>query len=111
MDLLTIEQLRAAHSAGGVASVTLEAQGAGFVIAAVFRNGGRAVVVRTRDKQPRRFGDPRQAFRVLRSLGFAQVSCDLSKWTPEQRELGAHRPDRSAALKKAHALLAQTASQ
>jgi hypothetical protein len=107
MDALTVEQLRAAHSAGGVAAVALEAQGAAFVVAATFRSGGRAVLVLTRNKQPRRFADPRQAFRVLRELGFAVVACDLTKWTPEQRELNAGRPDRSAALKKAHALLAQ----
>jgi len=107
MDALTVEQLRAAHSAGGVAGVALEAQGASFVVAATFRSGGRGVLVLSRNKQPRRFADPRQAFRVLRGLGFVVVACDLTKWTPEQRELSASRPDRSAALKKAHALLAQ----
>lgn len=107
MNALTIEQLRAAYSAGGVTAVTLEAQGAAFVVTAAFRSSGRAVLVLTRNKQPRRFTDPRQAFRVLRGIGVATVGCDLTKWTPEQRELTVKRPDRAAALKKAHALLAQ----
>jgi hypothetical protein len=102
MQPLTLEQLRAAARAGGVASVTLKAAGPAFVIAIATRSGGHGLLVTTRSKEPRRFTDLRKAMLLLRDIGIATAVVDAEGWTPDAPADGARRPDRAAALKRAH---------
>lgn len=102
MQNMTLEQFRATVEAGGVVSVVLKAQGAAFAIQAETRRGD-AVLVDTRRKQPRLFGDPRKALALLRDMGIRKASVDAEAWRPEQTDsLRPSRPDKSAKLKAAH---------
>lgn len=102
MQNLTLEQFRATVEAGGVVSVVLKAQGAAFAIQAETRRGD-AVLVDTRRKQPRLFGDPRKALALLRDMGIRKASVDAEAWRPEQADsLRPSRPDKSVKLKAAH---------
>lgn len=102
MQNLTLEQFRATVEAGGVMSVVLKAQGAAFAIQAETRRGD-AVLVDTRRKQPRLFGDPRKALALLRDMGIRKASVDAEAWRPEQAgSLRPSRPDKSVKLKAAH---------
>lgn len=102
MQSLTLEQFRATVEAGGIMSVVLKAQGAAFAIQAETRRGD-AVLVDTRRKQPRMFGDPRKALALLREMGIRKAAVDVEEWRPEQADsLRPSRPDKSAKLKEAH---------
>lgn len=102
MQNLTLEQFRATVEAGGVIAVTLKAQGAAFAVQAETRRGD-AVLVDSRRKQPRMFGDPRKALSLLREMGIRKASVDAEAWRPEQAgALRPARPDRSATMKAAH---------
>jgi len=102
MQNLTLEQFRATVEAGGVMSVVLKAQGAAFSIHAETRRGD-AVLVDTRRKQPRMFGDPRKALALLREMGIRKASVDAEEWRPDQADLlRPSRPDKSVKLKVAH---------
>ena len=102
MQTLTLEQFRATVESGGVTSVALKAVGAAFTIEAETRRGD-AVLVDTRRKQPRLFGDPRKALVLLREVGIRRATVDAEAWQPEQAALlRASRPDKSIKLKAAH---------
>lgn len=102
MQNLTLEQFRATVEAGGVMSVVLKAQGAAFAIQAETRRGD-AVLVDTRRKQPRMFGDPRKALALLREMGIRKATLDAEAWRPDQTNLlRPSRPDKSVKLKAAH---------
>lgn len=102
MQNLTLEQFRATVESGGIVSVVLKAQGAGFEIQAETRRGD-ATLVDTRKKMPRLFGDPRKALALLREMGIWKAVVDTEAWQPEQADLlRASRPDKSLALKAAH---------
>ncbi|MHB1591198.1 MAG: hypothetical protein ACYCTW_06665 [Sulfuricella sp.] len=102
MQNLTLEQFRATVEAGGVMSVVLKAQGAAFAIQAETRRGD-AVLVDTRRKQPRMFGDPRKALALLREMGIRKATVDAEAWRPDQADLlRPSRPDKSVKLKAAH---------
>lgn len=102
MQTLTLEQFRATVESGGVLSVALKAVGAAFAIQAKTRCGD-AVLVDTRRKQPRLFGDPRKALVLLRGIGIRKAALDAEAWQPEQADLLRRtRPDRSEKLKAAH---------
>lgn len=102
MQNLTLEQFRATVEAGGVMSVVLKAQGAAFAIQAETRRGD-AVLVDTRRKQPRMFGDPRKALALLREMGIRKATVDAEAWRPDQANLlHPSRPDKSVKLKAAH---------
>ena len=102
MQSLTIEQFRATVAAGGVTSVVLRAQGAAFAIEAATRRG-EAVLVDTRKKLPRLFGDPRKALVLLREMGIKTAAVNAEAWQPDRLSaLHAARPDKSAKLKAAH---------
>ena len=66
MQNMTLEQFRATVESGGILSVVLKAQGAAFAIQAETQRGD-AVLVDTRRKLPRLFGDPRKALALLRT--------------------------------------------
>jgi hypothetical protein len=99
---LTLEQLRATTDAGGVAGVTLKAQGGAFYVQVHTRNGGEAVLVKARSTQPRGFGNPARALTVLRGLGLAVGSFDVKDWNSDDKATMRTRPDRAAALKRMH---------
>ena len=106
MQQMTLEQLRATHSAGGIVSATLKAVGPAFELRVETRNGW-ATLVKTRDRHHvRRFLDPRKALLLLRDMGITQARVDGADWRPEeQAQERQPRPDRSAAMKAAHEAL------
>lgn len=102
MQTLTLEQFRATVDTGCILSVVLKAIGAGFAIQAETRRGD-VVLVDTRKKQPRVFGDPRRALALLREMGIRKAAIDAVDWRPEQADLlRPSRPDKAAALKATH---------
>jgi hypothetical protein len=109
MQHLTLEQFRATNSAGGVLSVTLKADGAGFEMEIETRRGP-AKLVKARDKnETRRFIDPRKALLLLRDLGILEAHIDSQRWRPEEHEFERQpRPDRAEAMKAAHEALSHS---
>ena len=102
MYTLTLEQLRATTDAGGVAGVTLKAQGGTFYVRVDTRNGGEAILAKARSSEPRGFGNPAQALTLLRGLGLNVGSFDVKDWNPYDKETTRTRPDRAEALKRTH---------
>lgn len=86
LQFYTLQQLRAATQAGGVASIVLKAQGNGFFIQIHTRSAQTAVLVTARGQQPRQFKNPIQAFSILRKIGVVVGHFDLTHYSPEQRE-------------------------
>ena len=102
MQNMTLEQFRATVESGGILSVVLKAQGAAFAIQAETQRGD-AVLVDTRRKLPRLFGDPLKALALLREMGIRKAAVDTEAWRPEQADsLRPPRPDKSVKLKAAH---------
>ncbi len=81
----TLQQLRAATQAGGVAGVSLKAQGSGFYIQIQLRTGQHAVLVTARSRSPRMFKNPAQSFGVLKRVGIVTGSFDVTHYAPEQQ--------------------------
>ncbi|GAB7529873.1 hypothetical protein PS3A_22840 [Pseudomonas sp. 3A(2025)] len=102
MQSMTLEQLRAASDAGGVAGVTLKGQGGSFLVQIATRSGGGAVLAKARSTEPRRFGNPAAALNVLRDIGITVGQFDASEWNPDEKEPTAGIRGRSAALREAH---------
>lgn len=86
MHSMTLDQLRTTHETGGLAAVTIQAQGKGFYIVADSRSGGRIVLVRYSDRKPRLFVDPGTALKLVRSIGFATATVEMADWHPEQQQ-------------------------
>lgn len=109
MQHLTLEQFRATNDAGGVLSVTLKAEGAGFEMQ-IETLRGMAHLVKSRNKsEMRRFLDPRKALLLLRDLGIREARIDSQEWRPEDHEFERKpRPDRAEAMKAAHEALSHT---
>lgn len=109
MQHLTLEQFRAINDAGGVLSVTLKADGAGFEMQ-IETLRGLAHLVKSRNKSElRRFLDPRKALLLLRDLGIREAHIDSQKWRPEDHEFERKpRPDSAEAIKAAHEALSHT---
>lgn len=82
----TLQQLRAATQAGGVAGVSLKGHGNGFFIQIQLRTGQQAVLVTARSNAPRIFKGPAQAFGLLRGVGIVTGSFDVTHYTPEQQQ-------------------------
>ena len=99
---MTLEQLRATASAGGVVGVTLKGQGSGFFIEIATRSGQDAFLVKARSTEPRRFGSPNSALIVLRDLGIAIAQIDATNWNPDQKEVTQNRDSRAQAMRQAH---------
>ena len=103
MQSMTLEQLRTASEAGGIAGVTLKGQSGGFFVQIVTRNGTEAVLTKARSSEPRRFGNPVAALNVLRDVGITTGRFDASEWNPTAREHAERSSDnRGQALRKAH---------
>jgi hypothetical protein len=105
---MTLEQLRAAASAGGVVGVTLKGDGGGFFLQIATRSGQDAVLSKARSVQPRRFGNPTSALIVLRELGIAVAQLDATRWNPDQKDRSQSRENRAQAMREAHKAAAYT---
>jgi hypothetical protein len=99
---MTLEQLRATASAGGVVGVTLRGDGGGFFLQIATRSGQDAVLSKARSVQPRRFGNPTSALIVLRALGIAVAQLDVTQWNPDQKDRSQSRENRAQAMREAH---------
>ena len=103
MQSMTLEQLRTASEAGGVSGVTLKGEGGSFFVQIATRNGSGAVLAKARSSEPRCFGNPAAALKVLRDVGITIGQFDASEWNPSEREPVARSSDsRALALRKAH---------
>lgn len=102
MQSMTIEQLRAASNAGGVAGVTLKAQGSAFLVQIATRSGFDAVLSKARSTEPRRFGNPLAALNVLRAVGITAGQFDASEYDPADKEPDAGNRGRADAMREAH---------
>ena len=108
MQSMTLEQLRATASAGGVVGVTLKGEGGGFFLQIATRSGQDAVLSKARSVQPRRFGNPTSALIVLRKLGIAIAQLDATQWNPDQKDRSPSRENRAQAMREAHKAAAYT---
>jgi hypothetical protein len=108
MNMINLQQLRAAVDVGGVTGVTLKGQGGAFCLSVQTRKGGESLIVTAKGRggqppQPRRFVDPRKALLLLRDIGIDGLYIDGAQWRPEEGKLERSRPDRAKAMKAAHA--------
>ena len=108
MQSITLEQLRATASAGGVVGVTLKAEGGGFFLEIATRSGQDAVLSKARCVEPRRFGNPASALVVLRNIGIAVAQIDATRWNPDQKDMSQSRQKRAHAMREAHEAAAYT---
>lgn len=106
MHSMTLEQLRATVSAGGVKGVTLKGRGGGFFMEIATRSGQDAILSKARSVEPRRFGSPSSALIVLRDMGIAVAKIDATHWNPNQKEVTQSRESRAQALRGAHEAVA-----
>lgn len=102
MNSMTLEQLRATTTAGGVAGVTLKGMGGGFVIEIATRSGQDVFLAKARSTEPRRFGNPASALLVVRDLGLGTARVDVTEWDPDQKDMSRSREARSEAMREAH---------
>ena len=108
MHSMTLEQLRATVSAGGVKGVTLKGQGGGFFVEIATRSGQDAFLVKARSTEPRRFGNPTSALIVLRDVGITVAQLDATNWNPDQKDMTRSRQNRAEAMRTAHEAAAYT---
>ena len=106
MRSMTLEQLRATASAGGVVGVTLKGQGGGFFMEIATRSGQDAILSKARSTEPRRFGSPSSALIVLRDIGIAVAQLDATHWNPDQKQVTQSRESRAQAMREAHQAVA-----
>lgn len=106
----TLQQLRAATQAGGVAGVSLKAQGSGFFIQIQLRTGQNAVLVTARSRSPRMFKNPAQAFGVLKRVGIVTGSFDVTHYSPEQHQTDNDAPKKEKSTVSAKAPRARKSS-
>ena len=106
MQSMTLEQLRATTSAGGVTGVTLRGQGCGFFVEIATRSGQDAFLVKARSSEPRRFGNPTSALNVLRDIGIVVAQIDATNRDPNQKDMTKSRQSRAEAMRSAHEAVA-----
>jgi len=102
MHSITLEQLRATVSAGGVTGVTLKGQGGGFFVEIATRSGQNVFLAKARSTESRRFGNPASAMIVLRDVGIVVAQFDVTNWNPAQKDMTRSRQSRADALREAH---------
>lgn len=102
MQSMTIEQLRAASSAGGVSGVTLKGEGGAFLVQIATRSGAAAVLAKARSHEPRRFGNPLSALNVLRDIGITVGKFDATEYDPSVKEQDPGHRGRAGAMRQAH---------
>jgi hypothetical protein len=99
---MTIEQLRTASDSGGVSGVTLKGQGGAFLVQIATRSGPGAVLSKARSTEPRRFGNPLAALKVLRDIGITVGQFDASEYDPADKEPTTGNRGRADAMREAH---------
>ncbi|WP_374692184.1 hypothetical protein [Accumulibacter sp.] len=99
---MTLEQLRATASAGGVIGVTLKGQGGFFFVEIATRSGRDAVLSKPRSSEPRRVGNPASALIVLRHLGMGVAQIGVTHWNPGEKDMGRSRQGRAGAMRAVH---------
>jgi len=109
MQTMTLEQLRAAKEAGGVAGVTLKGKGGAFQVQIATRSGIDAVLAKARSSEPRRFGSPAAAMNVLRDVGITAGRFDASEWDPTEKVETTGNRGRAEAMRRAHQAAAYNA--
>lgn len=102
MQSMTLEQLRATVSAGGIVGVTLKGEGGGFFLEIATRSGQDVVLSKARSVEPRRFGNPTSALVVLRDIGITVAQLDTTHWSPGQKDMSQSRQNRAQAMREAH---------
>ncbi|MEQ1887917.1 MAG: hypothetical protein ABL951_01910 [Alphaproteobacteria bacterium] len=102
MQNMTLEQLRAAHQAGGVTGIILKAQGGGFFVEIATRNKSGILLAKARSTEPRRFGNPVSALLLLRNIGITAGAFDASQWNPDVKNVPQNKSGRSEAMRDAH---------
>ena len=102
MHSMTLEQLRATASAGGVMGVTLKGQGSGFFMEIATRSGQDVILSKARSQEPHRFGSPISALIVLCDIGIVVAQIDATNWNPDQKEVTQSRESRARAMRAAH---------
>lgn len=102
MQSMTLEQLRATTSAGGIKSITLKGQGNGFFIQIDTRSGKGAYLSKARSAEARSFGNPATALNVLRDIGIVTAHIDATHWNPNQKDMTRSRESRGSAMREAH---------
>lgn len=102
MQSMTLEQLRATVSAGGVVGVTLKGRAAVSLWKLPPAAGKTLFLVKSRGTEPRRFGSPNSALMVLRDLGIDVAQVDATNWNPDQKEVSQNRDSRAQAMRLAH---------
>ncbi len=104
MQHLTLDKFRATYEAGGILSVNLVAAGGEFYIEGETRKGEPALLVNSRDKEPRGFRNLQRAAALVRELGADHFRVEVDQWDPDAPPK-VRRPDRSAAMKEMQAAL------
>ncbi|MGH8803068.1 MAG: hypothetical protein ACREX6_12335 [Casimicrobiaceae bacterium] len=99
---ITLEQLRATASAGGILGATLRARGGEFVVEVDTVSGRGAILAKARSTEPRHFGNPASAMSVLRELGIFVIKLDTTDWDPDQKDITHRRTTRAEAMREAH---------
>jgi len=99
---MTLEQLRATVSAGGVTDITLKGQHGGFLMEITTSNGRDAFLARARSIEPRLFGSLTCAMIVLRDLGIAVAQIDITNWVPDQKDMSSSRQSRDQTMRGTH---------
>lgn len=102
MRSMTLEQLRAAHQAGGVSGVILKARGGGFFIEIATRNRSGILLAKARSTEPRRFGNPVSALTLLHNIGIVAGAFDASQWNPGAKDITQNKKGRGEAMREAH---------
>ncbi len=99
---MTLEQLRAAHQAGGISGVILKARGGGFFIEIATRNENGILLAKARSTVPRRFGNPVSALSLLHNIGIVAGAFDVSQWNPGVKDAAQNKKTRGEAMREAH---------
>lgn len=102
---ITLEQLRAANAMGGVAEVTLKAEGGSFFVRMTPLRGDDRLLVKTRGHQPRAFANPAKAIAVLHDIGILSARLDMADWLPGQAPPRNRRPDRAEVMRRTREVL------
>lgn len=102
MESMTLEQLGATTSDGGIIGITLKDQGCGFFVEIATRSGKSAFLVKARSTEPHRFGNPTSALNVLRNIGIVVAQIDITNWDPDQKDVTRSRQNRDETMRSAH---------
>lgn len=104
-ELIKLGAARDLVSAGAVKGAEVVGFPGGWLVR--LRTGGRPRILATKLGEQRHFATVDSAVKVIRQVGLRTdaLLVDASRWEPTGLLAGRQRPDRSAALKDAHAAL------